>query len=330
MIRRFSLPLSRPLDTAAGAIDEREGFLFARDGGIGEATPLPGWTESLDACEQALRRADQAATWDDALAACEDAPAARHAVSLAHLDRQAKTAGESLAAHLAADPADSVPVNATVGDADREATVTAAEQAERAGYESLKVKVGAREVPTDVARLEAVADATDLTPRADANGAWTREQAREAFDALGALGLDYVEQPLPADDLDGHAGLAGHDVDVALDESLAANDLDAVLDVADHVILKPMALGGIDRALAAARRARAESVEPVVTTTIDGVVARAAAVHLAASIPDVPACGLATAEWLASDLAPDPAPVERGRIVVPEEPGHGVEVTVDA
>ena len=85
-----------------------------------------------------------------------------------------------------------------------------------------------------------------------------------------------------------------------------------------------MALGGVDRAREAARRARAVGVEVVVTTTIDAVVARTAAVHLAASLPDVPACGLATAELLADDLAPDPAPVENGRVRVPQNPGLGV------
>jgi len=82
-------------------------------------------------------------------------------------------------------------------------------------------------------------------------------------------------------------------VPIALDESLATRGLDAVLDAdaADAVVLKPMALGGPDRALAAARRAREAGVEPVVTTTIDAVVARTAAVHVAAAIPDVSPAG---------------------------------------
>jgi L-alanine-DL-glutamate epimerase-like enolase superfamily enzyme len=91
-----------------------------------------------------------------------------------------------------------------------------------------------------------------------------------------------------------------------------------------------MALGGVEEALHAAERAREVGVEPIVTTTIDGVVARTAAIHLAACIPDVPACGLATADWLASDLAPDPAPVENGHSSVPDSTGHGMEVDVDA
>lgn len=326
MIQQFALPLARPLATARGTIDERRGFLFARNGGVGEATPLPGWTESIDVCKQALEAAENPEAWNGALAACEDAPAARHAVSLAKLDAEARAANVSLAHSLAENPAESVPVNATVGDGSPEKTANEARAAAKNGFETVKLKVGARSVAEDIERLRAVRDATDATLRADANGAWTREQAREAFDAFADLGIEYVEQPLPAGDLAGHADLRGGTVGVALDESLTEHTLSDVLDAADYVVLKPMALGGVDRALDAARDARGAGVEPVVTTTVDAVVARTAAVHLAAAIPDVPACGLATADRLAEDLAADPAPVEDGRIRVPESPGNGIDV----
>ncbi|TKX86944.1 o-succinylbenzoate synthase, partial [Halorubrum sp. SS5] len=242
------------------------------------------------------------------------------------------------AAHLTdalgvgAAPADAVPVNATVGDGSPAETAADARRAVEAGFDCLKVKVGARDVDADVERVravrEAVGDAVAL--RADANGAWDRETASRALDALAPFDLAYVEQPLPADDLDGLAALrrgdpadGGDGVPIAADESVAARGIDAVLDAgaADAVVLKPMALGGPDRALAAALRARESGVDPVVTTTIDAVVARTAAVHVAAAVPDVSPCGLATASLLDDDLAPDPCPVEGGRIAVPTGPG---------
>jgi L-alanine-DL-glutamate epimerase-like enolase superfamily enzyme len=328
MIRAFSLPLARSLETARGAITERRGFLFFRDGGVGEAAPLSGWTESADTCERALEAAEAADTWSAALAACEDAPAARHAVSLAKLDAESRAVGDSLAAHLTIDPADSVPVNATLGDASSAETVEAASDAEREGFETVKVKVGARSTDEDVERLRRVADATDLAIRADANGAWTREQAQDACFALGDA-VEYVEQPLPAHDLAGNADLRASGVDVALDESLTEYTVEDALSAADYVVLKPMALGGVDVARDAALAARDAGVEPVVTTTIDGVVARTAAVHTAASVPEIPACGLATADLLDADLAADPAPLDEGRIEVPDGPGLGVDVDAE-
>jgi o-succinylbenzoate synthase len=342
--RPFALELTRPLGTARGRIDRREGFLVTVGGGgdgpaagVGEATPLPGWTEPRDACAAALDDLSAAAS-PDALDAAAT-PAARHGVSLALADAAARGAGERLADRLArgagldAAPADRVPVNATVGDGSPAETVAEAERAVADGFDCLKLKVGARRVAADAERVRAVREAVggDVALRADANGAWDRETARRALDALAPADLAYLEQPLPADDLAGLAALRNADpgtgggggVPIAVDESVAARGLDAVLDAgaADAVVLKPMALGGPDRALSAARRALAAGVEPVITTTIDAVVARTAAVHVAAAVPDVAPCGLATASLLDDDLAPDPCPVADGAVAVPAGPG---------
>ena len=355
----FSLELTTALGTAHGPIGRREGFVVTVDpasddvpapdsvpgpiSGVGEATPLPGWTESLSACETALdgaRRSAAGESLDDALTRLDptETPAAHHGLALALADAAARSADRSLAEYLAdanglPTPAETVPVNATIGDAEPDATAREAKRAIADGFDCLKVKVGVRDLDADVERLREIRRAVgpDVVLRADANGAWDRETARRALDRLAQLDLAYVEQPLPADDLDGTAAIraaarnagSGDDVPIALDESLASHDLDRVLaaDAADVVVLKPMALGGPDRALSAAMRAREAGVEPVVTTTIDAVVARTAAVHVAAAIPDVAPCGLATGSLLAEDLAADPCSVSEGYVTVPTEDG---------
>ena len=329
-VERFSLSLARPLDTARGRIDAREGALVrvTDEGspGVGETTPLHGWTEGRDEALAALAAADA----ETPLSALDRTPAARHGLATARLDAAARRASESLAERLAEGthrPADSVPVNATVGDGPPDETAARAREAVAEGFDCLKVKVGARPVADDAERLRAVREAApDAALRADANGAWSEETARAALAAVADRGVDlaYVEQPLPADDLAGHRRLREvTGTPVALDESLAEFGIDEVrsADAADVVILKPMALGGPDRAVAAARRAREAGLDAVVTTTVDAVVARTAAAHAAAAIPDIPACGLATGSLLAEDLYPDPAPVENGSIAVPDGPG---------
>jgi o-succinylbenzoate synthase len=350
----FALDLASPLATARGEITEREGFVvrLAVDGttGVGEAAPLPGWTESLADCEAALDNcggaleavaaSDEASPVDHR--ALADAPAARHAVASAVLDARARAAGEPLYRVLADDglptpgPVESIPVNATVGDGSPEEAADAAADAVGDGFGTVKLKVGARPVTADAERVAAVRDrCPDVALRADANGAWTRDEAERALAAFAEHEVAYVEQPLPADatlvdgtrrDLRAHAELRGAGVGVALDESLAVGEepVAAALDAgaADALVLKPMALGGPDRALAAAHAAQAAGIEAVLTTTIDGALARATAVHAAAAVPDVPACGLATGDRLARDLlATDPTPVSDGRARVPGGPG---------
>lgn len=327
--RPFSVPLSPPLATAAGEINHRKGFALRvgdDPAGIGEATPLPGWTESLAECREALAGVEDPRTALDALA---DRPAARHGLSLALADRKARAAGTPLYRHLGGDPVETVPVNATVGDGSAEETADAAREAVRNGSGAVKCKVGARAVEDDIERVRAVREAVEpaVSLRLDANGGWTRAEAGRALDALAGLGIEYVEQPLAPDDVAGHRALADAPVPVALDETLAGRGSEEIEDlagIADVLVLKPMAVGGVDRVIDLGRRI-ADEAAVVVTTTIDAVIARVGTVHAAAALGIERACGLATADRLGADLAPDSAPVREGEIAVPQEPGLGTD-----
>ena len=331
-IGRFSLAMTRPLDTAAGPIDRRDGYLIrvgSAPSGLGEATPLPGWTESLHACHEALGAADLPGSAAD-LPAMASTPAARHGLELALLDREARDRRVPLYRHLGGPRrVSTVPVNATVGDGSTRETAAAAADAVTHGFRTVKVKVGGRSLVEDLERLLAVREAVggDIEVRADANAAWTAEDADEAIDQLDGA-VDLLEQPLANEALDGHRDLRGRGVEIALDESVRDPGLEAVIeaDAADVVVLKPMALGGVGRAMALGEAARERDLDVVVTTTVDAAVARAGAVHLAAALDVDRACGLATAGWLADDVAGDPAPAVDGGVSVPQGAGHGVRV----
>lgn len=338
ILREFSVGLASPLETARGELTNRHGLLVGveldsperTDGavrGVGEATPLPGWTEPLETCRETLR-GHVGDPPGEVVASLSDAPAARHGVSQAILDARARVDDVSLATHLAgrdAGVSDAVPVNATIGAGTPAETAARAERAVDAGYQCLKIKAGVGSLDLDLQRVRAVREVVGdgVALRIDANGSWTADVAREAIKRLATRDIDYVEQPVPAAELAALADLRGRGVDIAADETLAEYDIEDVLDAdaADVVILKPMALGGPDETRAVALRARRAGVDVVVTTTIDAVVARTAAVHVAAAIPDVRACGLGTGELLAEDLAPDPTPIVGGTVEVPSGPG---------
>ena len=342
MVRPFELGLVSPLATARGTIDTRKGFLFdVTDDprGLGEGAPLQPFTESTSACHATLRQAAAALEhdgWEGALrevSVTDDGelryPAARHAVALAFLEWGAKTQDSPLFRHLGgSDARDTVPVNATLGDAPVEETVDRGLDAAADGYPAIKVKVGNRSVEADVDRIRALAEAvgSDVDLRVDANGAWSVEEAETFIQETVGLELDYVEQPLDPDDIDGHAALQEFGVDIALDESLALFGVDPILaaEAAAVFVIKPMAVGGVDVARGIAMQVRQEGARAVISTTIDSVVARTAAVHLAASLPDIPPSGLATGGFLARDLADDPAPVRDGAIRLPDWPGLGI------
>ena len=91
-VSAFELPLETPLSTARGDISTRTGFVVRGrppQEGVGEATPLPGWTESEDECRRALETVE---SLGGALTSTtlDDTPAARHAVALALFDARAR------------------------------------------------------------------------------------------------------------------------------------------------------------------------------------------------------------------------------------------------
>lgn len=328
----FSLELNEPLETAHGPIPAREGFLVGIDSdneihGIGEATPLPGWTESVAACQTAVETV--AKTGEMSTVDPKATPAAAHAVECATMDAQGQRDGHPLAALLrrSAFPERNqsvpthVPLNATIGDGSVVDTVEQATTAVTAGYDCLKLKVGSRPLEDDLNRVRAVREAVgnSVTIRVDVNGGWDVETAIEAIESLAPLDIAYVEQPLAAERLPAHKQLRNRGVGIAVDESVATHSVESVIETAaaDVVVVKPMAVGGPQRATKAAAAASEAGIEPVVTTTIDAVVARTAAVHVAAAIPAVTPCGLATGSLLATDLAADPVEIREGEASVP-------------
>jgi o-succinylbenzoate synthase len=343
------LRLCTPLATGLGPIAFREGVLLSlrdADGciGYGEATPLEAFgTESLDAarrsleaCAALLEGADAGepeALLDWIGEQCRPTLTARAAVDCALHDLVARGAGRSMASWLAAKEGRSarsaVTVSALLTSRSPRALALEAGRAVDVGFRTLKLKVGGGPVSGDLERVAAVRAAVGPGPRirADANGAWSPDQARARLEALAAHDLEFVEQPVAAGDVAGLAQLRRDaPVPVAADESACSEaELRGVLDAeaADVVILKPSAVGGISRARAAVELARAAGVKAVPTSFLDGAVAVLGALHLAASLPGpLPACGLATSALLETDLAPPPVP-ECGQLRVPTEPGLG-------
>jgi len=336
-MREFRLACSRPLKSAVGTIKERYGYLFCLKSeeaiGIGEASPLPGWTESFKACREALRHSVESIEErgiERTLYEISETPAARHGISLACQDLKAKENSQPLYQFLRDDNEEvqSVEANAVVGNGTPDETARKASRRVEENFSTIKVKAGKETFERDLERLEAVRRTIgdEVKLRVDANEHWQLSDMEEHRDRLQKLDLEYIEQPLPAKNLSDHANLS-EEFEIALDESLYEHELEDILDAnaADVVVIKPMCVGGLDRSLKFAEDIMDAGIVPLVTTTIDTVVGRTAAVHLAAAINPSLACGLATAEFLQEDLCEDPAPVVNGQINVPQSSGLGAD-----
>jgi o-succinylbenzoate synthase len=332
-IERVRAALRTPFVSAAGSVERRELLLLRledHDGqvGFGEAAPLQEYDgvgiedcrAALEDCRSALSSSDGSER-DALLAECGRLavlPQATAAVDLALWDLAGKRAGQPVWSLLGArDPAP-VEVNYTIASPDRAGAAAEAAAGRKAGYRTLKLKVGTGD---DAGRLAAVRAAAgpEMAIRLDANGAWSVPEAQAALRALAPAGVELCEEPVRG--LEQIAELSTlTDVAIALDESMASP---GAFDrrICEAICLKVSRCGGISGLLQAARRARTVEYQLYLASTLDGPLGIAAALHAAAATqPDRP-CGLATLALFAD--RPDPLTPRDGRIPVPEGPGLG-------
>ncbi|MGH0030885.1 MAG: mandelate racemase/muconate lactonizing enzyme family protein [Myxococcota bacterium] len=339
-----ALPLCRPLATAHGPIALREGCVLELDAGDlaghADALPLPGFgLESPEALPkglllglEALRRArppDLAAALDVVETATRDHRCARAALDVALHDLCARAADAPVAELLGA-ARSRVAVAGLVPDADADAAVREARRLLRAGFGTLKLKVGRAPLAVDVGRVAAVRAAAGpgVRLRLDAHQAWSAGEARRALERLAGSAPEWIEEPLRDASPPALAALRRvSPVPLAADESAGdAGALRALLDASavDVLVVKPMATGGLRAANRILAVARAAGLRTLVTSFLDSALGGAAALHLAATLPaEAPVAGLATDRLLAEDVATLP-PVEGGSRRLPDAPGLGV------
>ena len=211
------LVLRETFQIARGAADEETVVVasFEHDGiaAHGEGAPVDYWGETPEAIRRRAggrRRRRCSATTSSPVSACSLACApgmarrARRWRSTASLhDWLGKRVGQPVWRLLGTERV-TPPTSYTIGIDSVEGT---ADRTRRAtGYEVLKIKVGG---PGDLERLRAVRAETTARLRIDGNEGWDLDTARELMPELIELGVEFVEQPFPAQDLDAFHALPG-------------------------------------------------------------------------------------------------------------------------
>lgn len=363
----YRIPLRSPFTTAHGSLSRREGAIIeviTEDGlfGVGESAPLPEFAgddlETALAPLPTLAAQLRGKTLDEALALLDASSAELPATTVCGLESAllnaiGKQSGRSISALLSSSqtrndsnvgtrviargasspaPRRGIPVNAVIGTLPLDATITRAQELIAAGFHCIKLKVGS-DPDQEVARIAVVRRAIGPAPhlRLDANEAWTFDLAVTILSLLAEYDLQYVEQPLPADDLEGMRRLRrAVPIPIAADESvfnLRSTRHVLAHAAADILILKPQLIGGLRAAQQVIREAAGHGVHCVITSVIEAGVGVAGAVHLAAAMPEVTLeCGLTTLSLLEDDLLLTDLAIQNGVLAVPTGPGLGVSL----
>lgn len=345
------LPLRAPLVTARERYLAREGLLLMLEDeegrcGLGEAMPLPSFgTETLASTVDILGRfasriagKEVGSTPGEVDAFLRDlgglsaVPAARHGLEVALLDLAGQVRGLPIRALLGAPPVELIRVNALLAGPTMELLARQARAARDEGFGVVKVKIGGHVLARDEEALAAVrkGGGEEIRVRLDPSAAWTEAEAIEALGVLARFDPELCEQPVAASEIASLGRVRAQvRIPIAADEALAEpGAAEALLNAGegprvDALALKPMVLGGLLPALELARRAARVGVASYVTSSLDGPVARTAAVHLAAALPPSPYVhGLAVGA-LFCDPGPEWLQPRGGAIAVPTGPGLG-------
>ena len=189
-----------------------------------------------------------------------------------------------------------------------------------AEYPVLKIKLGTDHDEQIIRTARAAAPTKIL--RVDANAAWSAKQALRMVDVLVACGVEYLEQPLPAHDIDGLRFVRERSVlPVIADEScVVATDVARLAGSVDGINIKLSKCGGLREALKMIATARSHGMSVMAGCMIETSLGITAAAHFAPLLDYADFDGAAL-------LADDPysgATINGGKIMIPDAPGLGV------
>jgi len=353
-LRRIAMPLVSPFRTSFGSQTERDILLVRVEmteadspsgdivEGWGECVALAEPTYSPEYVEGAehvivnhlLSRLFAAGPIEAAdiapiLAKVHGHPMAKGAIEMAVLDAQLRATQQSFASFLNA-PATRIPSGVSIGIHETTDDLLATVQGYLDdGYVRIKLKI---EPGSDIEQVAAVRDliGPDTPLQVDANTAYRRTDGAH-LRQLDDYDLLLIEQPLPEEDIIGHARLADEvTTPICLDESLlsAAGTADAIeLGACEIANIKPGRVGGYLEAVRIHDLCVAKGIPVWCGGMLETGIGRAANAALAA-LPGftLPGDISASTRFYAQDIVTDPITIEDGQVTVPTIPGLGFEV----
>ncbi len=217
------------------------------------------------------------------------APAAKAAIDIACHDLVAKKLGVPVYQLIGGRYHDRFPITHVLSIQEPSAMAEEAVRKVSEGYHSFKMKVG-KQVGQDIERIRAVRSAVgnEIAIRVDVNQGWVNSaNALRALPFLEELQIDWLEQPVMADDLDGMAELKKKArLPLMVDEGLKSiKDMREVIQkqAADKINIKLMKCGGIYPAVKLANQAEMAGMECQIGSMVESSIGSAAGFHVAFS-----------------------------------------------
>ncbi|TAN15873.1 MAG: dipeptide epimerase [Chitinophagaceae bacterium] len=181
-----------------------------------------------------------------------------------------------------------------------------------------KIKLGTKE---DVAIIQALRKYTDSIFRVDANCAWRSDEAIENSKILADLNVEFIEQPLPAEDLEGIKKVYKYSaLPIIADESCIMEEDVTQCEGHFHGInIKLTKCGGITPALRMIARAKQLNLKVMTGSMNESTVGTSAVAHL---LPYLDYVDMDGPLLLAEDTA-EGVTFDHGKVIYADGPGTG-------
>lgn len=181
-----------------------------------------------------------------------------------------------------------------------------------------KIKLGTKE---DLDIIKTLRRHSDAIFRIDANCAWTAEETLTNAEAMRKLGVEFIEQPLPADDFEGLKTVYKYSVlPIIADESCIKEEDVLLCEGLFHGInIKLTKCGGITPALRMIARAKQMGLKIMTGSMNESTVGTSAVAHL---LPYLDYVDMDGPLLLGEDIA-DGVYFDYGKVMYADRPGTG-------
>ncbi len=345
----ISLPLIKPVKMSFEEIRNAENLLVRVETqagivGWGEAASAPTMTgETLGSMVAAVRYLTdklEGMPADDIAAVMHRAGqylygnnGAKAAIEMALFDAWGKARGKPVYELLGGARRTRIPALRLIGTGSTAGDIAETRKRLTEGYVAIKIKVGVASPEADAERACAIAATIndDVLICADANQAWTPDEAIRFVQGIADTRIEFFEQPVAGHDVAGMARVAAASrVKIGVDEGLhSIDDLRRhhAMKAAHGCSLKTIKLGGMRPVYDAALLCEQLDMRVNLACKIaEAGIASAGLLHLAAAIPDV-AWGVSlSSPYLADDIVTEPVALTQGHFSVPTGPGLGVTI----
>lgn len=196
------------------------------------------------------------------------------------------------------------------------------EKMEEQPWPIYKIKLGSER---DLEIVKELRKHTDATFRVDANCGWKSDQAIENSKELKKLGVEFLEQPLAADDLEGLKKLKQNSaLPIIADEScIVESDVDKCVGYFNGINIKLTKCGGLTPALRMIKNAKSHGLKVMVGCMTESTVGISAIAQL---LPQLDYVDMDGAMLLKRDIATGVEILEDGKVLFPRRNGSGVEL----